>query len=29
MAEIQLQFVEQFAIKLTNGDCLAAQNSTF
>lgn len=29
MAEIQLQFMEQFAIKLANGDCIAAQNSTF
>lgn len=29
MAEIQLQFVEQFAIKLANGVCIAVQNSTF
>lgn len=29
MAEIQLQFMEQFAIKWANGDCIAAQNSTF
>lgn len=29
MAEIQLQFLEEIATKLANGDCIAIQNSTF
>lgn len=29
MAEIQLQSLEEFAIKLANGDCIAIRNSTF
>lgn len=28
-AEIQLQFLEEFAIKLANGDRIAIRNSTF
>lgn len=29
MAEIQLHFLEEIAIKLANGGCIAIRNSTF
>lgn len=29
MTEIQLRFLEEFAIELVNGDCIVIQNSTF